>query len=75
MTDISFDMGLIVGTGVFMLFGFFFAFVLPAIMTRSDGVTDDTRRLAKWLRWLGLTLVILSVLAAIAIKFLPKAPY
>lgn len=66
------DIGLILGTLVFMLFGFFFAFVLPKLMSKSEQMSEDGRKLAQWLRWLGLALVVISVLAAVAIRFLPK---
>lgn len=66
------DYGLIFGTGIFMLFGFFFAFVLPKMMNKDEADTEDGRRLRSWLRWLGLTLVILSLAAAIAISLLPE---
>lgn len=68
------DYGLIVGTSVFMIFGFVFAFLIPRLMAKNERLTEDGRRLAQWLRWLGLTLVIISFLAAAAIYFLPKGP-
>lgn len=66
------DIGLVVGTLVFMLFGFFFAFALPKLMSKNEQMSEDGRKLAQWLRWLGLALVVISVLAAVAIRFLPK---
>lgn len=68
------DFGLVIGTLVFMLFGFFFAFVIPKLMAKNGELSEDSRRLAQWLRWLGLALVVISVLAAVAIQFLPKDP-
>lgn len=66
------DFGLFVGTGIFMLFGLFFAVLVPTLMLRSEGRSEDTERLAGWLRWLGVILIVLSVGAAVAIALLPK---
>lgn len=69
------DFGLVVGTAIFMLFGFLFAFVVPKLMAKNERLTEDGRRFTQWLRWLGLALVGISVLAAAAIRFLPKEAY
>ena len=66
------DFGLFVGTGIFLLFGLFFAVLMPAILLKGEGPSEDTKRLAGWLRWLGVILIILSVGAAVAISLLPK---
>ena len=70
------DIGLIAGTGIFMLFGLFFSVLMPKLMKRNGEESEDALRLASWLRWLGIILVVLSLAAAIAIYLLPKdLPY
>lgn len=65
------DIGLAVGTGIFMVFGFLIAFLLPKIFAKDEGLTEENLKMLRWLRWLGLTLVFISIAAGIAILFLP----
>lgn len=65
------DIGLVVGTGIFMVFGFLIAFLLPKIFAKDEGLSEENLKMLSWLRWLGLTLVFFSVAAGIAILFLP----
>ncbi len=65
------DIGLVVGTGIFMIFGFLIAFLLPKVFEKDEGLTEENLRMLRWLKYLGLTLVFFSVAAGVAILFLP----
>jgi hypothetical protein len=66
------DIGLIIGTAIFMVFGLAIAYGLPKVIIGGDKEPDaDTLRFTKWLKWLGLTLVFMSIVAVIAFIVLP----
>lgn len=67
----STDLGLILGTGVFMVFGLLIAFVLPKLFEQSEKLEGEDRLILTWMKWLGLTLCFISLLAIGAILFLP----
>ena len=65
------DIGLVVGTGVFMLFGLIIAFGLPKAFAKDEGLSEENLRFLSWIKWLGLTLCFISLLVAASIIFLP----
>ncbi len=65
------DIGLIVGTCIFALFGLLIAFGLPKVFAEDEGMSPDNLRMLRWLKYLGLTLCFFSVLVAFALIFLP----
>ncbi len=65
------DIGLVVGTAVFMVFGLLIAFGLPKVFAKDEGLSEDNLRFLSWVKWLGLTLCFISILVAVSILFLP----
>lgn len=65
------DIGLVIGTSVFMLFGLLIAFGLPKVFAKEEGVSEENLRFLSWVKWLGLTLCFISVLVAASIIILP----
>lgn len=65
------DLGLILGTAVFMVFGLLIAFGLPKVFERSEELEGENRMILTWIKWLGLSLCFISLLAIGAILFLP----
>ncbi len=65
------DIGLVFGTGLFMVFGLLIAFVLPKVFAKDEGLSEENLRMLRWVKWLGLTLVFMSLLAMFAFLFLP----
>lgn len=65
------DLGLILGTAVFMVFGLLIAFVLPKLFEQNEELEGENRLILTWIKWLGLSLCFVSLLAIIAVFFLP----
>ncbi|MCB0712329.1 MAG: hypothetical protein KDD67_08380 [Ignavibacteriae bacterium] len=72
-TELTTDgIGLIIGTGIFMLFGLLIAFGLPKVFMKEEGeLSKENLLMIKWVKWLGLTLVFFGAIVIIAIIFLP----
>ena len=65
------DIGLVFGTVIFMIFGLLIAFLLPKVFAKDEGLSEENLRMLRWVKWLGLTLVFMSMLAMFALLFLP----